>query len=98
MRYRAAMPTNEAPEGEPLGFNIDIGEILKDVTKPKRRTARRSSSSRGGAGDMDAAIRRAIRVELADVERALKQLAEEVVRLRRANEDLAKKVARALRS
>ena len=47
---------------------------------------------------MDAAIRRAIRVELADVERALKQLAEEVVRLRRANEDLAEKVSRALRS
>jgi cell division septum initiation protein DivIVA len=47
---------------------------------------------------MDAAIRRAIRVELADVERALRQLADEVVRLRRANEELAEKVARSLRS
>ena len=47
---------------------------------------------------MDAAVRRAIRAELADVERALKQLAEEVVRLRRANEELADKVARSLRS
>ena len=91
------MATKEPTEGQPLGFNIDIGEILKEVTKPKRR--RRSSTSRSsGAGDVDAAIRRAVRVELADVERALKQLAEEVVRLRRANEDLAEKVARALRS
>ena len=90
MRYRAGMPANE-----PQGFSIDIGEILKDVTKPKRRTTRRSTST---SGDMDAAIRRAIRVELADVERALKQLAEEVVRLRRANEELAEKVARSLRS
>lgn len=91
MRYRAAMP----PVDEPQGFNIDIGEILKDVTKPRRRSTRRST---GTAGDMDAAIRRAIRVELADVERALKQLAQEVVRLRRANEELAEKVARSLRS
>ena len=90
MEYRPAMP----PANEPQGFSIDIGDILKEVTKPKRRT-RRSTSS---AGDMDAAIRRAIRVELADVERALKQLAEEVVRLRRANEELADKVARSLRS
>jgi hypothetical protein len=43
---------------------------------------------------MDAALRRAVRVELADVERALKQLAAEIVKLRRANEDLAAKVAR----
>ncbi|HEX7347739.1 MAG TPA: hypothetical protein VF253_13175 [Candidatus Limnocylindrales bacterium] len=84
-----------APSDEPQGFNIDIGEILKQATKPKRRTTRRSTSSRT---DMDAAIRRAIRVELADVERALKQLAEEVVRLRRANEELADRVARSLRS
>jgi len=98
-RYRAVMATKEPTEGQPLGFSIDIGEILKEVTKPKRRATRRSSASRSaGAGDMDAAIRRAIRVELADVERALKQLAEEVVRLRRANQDLAEKVARALRS
>jgi hypothetical protein len=91
MEYRPAM----APSDEPQGFNIDIGEILKQATKPKRRTTRRSTSS---GTDMDAAIRRAIRVELADVERALKQLAEEVVRLRRANEELADRVARSLRS
>jgi hypothetical protein len=84
-----------APSDEPQGFSIDIGEILKQATKPKRRTTRRATSS---GTDMDAAIRRAIRVELADVERALKQLAEEVVRLRRANEELADKVARSLRS
>jgi predicted nuclease with TOPRIM domain len=91
MEYRPAM----APADEPQGFSIDIGEILKEVTKQKRRTRRRSTS---GASDMDAAIRRAIRVELADVERALRQLADEVVRLRRANEELAEKVARSLRS
>jgi hypothetical protein len=76
---------------EPVGFNIDIGEILRDATKPRRRrTSSRSSSS----NDMDAALRRAVRVELADVERALKDLAVEVGKLRRANEDLADKVAR----
>jgi hypothetical protein len=46
---------------------------------------------------MDAAVRRAIRAELADVERALKLLAEEIVRLRRANEDLADKVTKLTR-
>jgi hypothetical protein len=71
---------------EPAGFSIDIGDILRDVTKPRRR--------RSSTNDMDAALRRAVRVELADVERALKQLAAEVVKLRRANEDLAAKVAR----
>jgi hypothetical protein len=74
---------------EPAGFSIDIGDILGDLTKPRRRRASTST--------MDAALRRAVRVELADVERALKQLAAEVVRLRRANEDLADKVARLTR-
>ena len=75
---------------EPVGFNIDIGEILRDATKPRRRrTTTRSSSN-----DMDAALRRAVRVELTDVERALKDLAVEVGKLRRANEDLAAKVTR----
>jgi hypothetical protein len=73
---------------EPAGFSIDIGDILREATKPRRR--RRTTSS----NDMDAALRRAVRVELVDVERALKQLAEEVVRLRRANEDLADKITR----
>ena len=83
--YRTAMPTDE-----PQGFNIDIGDILRDVTK-QRTTRRRTTSS---SNDMDAAIRRAIRVELADVERALRELATEVVRLRKANEKLADQVAK----
>jgi hypothetical protein len=69
------------------GFSIDIGEILKDVTGTKRRTTRRRTST-SSSGDMDAALRRAVRVELADVERSLKLLADEVVRLRRSNEEL----------
>jgi hypothetical protein len=77
---------------EPLGFSIDIGKILKDVAGTKRRTTRRSSSS--SSNDMDAALRRAVRVELTGVERALKLLADEVVRLRKANEALAAQVAK----
>jgi hypothetical protein len=46
---------------------------------------------------MDAALRGAVRAELVDVERALKLVATEVVRLRRANEDLADKVAKLTR-
>lgn len=91
------MPTDEPGANEPLGFNIDIGEILRDtgLTGPKRRTRRRSTStSRSSSSDMDAAVRRAIRVELAGVERAVRDLAEEVVRLRRANERLADQVAK----
>ena len=71
---------------KPVGFSIDIGDILGDLTTPKRRRASTTT--------MDAAVRRAVRVEMADVERALKQLATEVVRLRRANEDLADRIAR----
>ena len=90
------MPTDESAANEPLGFNIDIGEILRDagVTGPKRRTKRRTTTTRASSSDMDAAVRRAIRVELADVERALRELAEEVVRLRRANERLADQIAK----
>jgi hypothetical protein len=76
---------------EPRGFSIDIDKILKDVTGTRRRTTRRTSSS---SNDMDAALRRAVRVELADVERSLKLLADEVVRLRKANEALATQVAK----
>ena len=73
---------------EPVGFDIDIGKILRDtgLTRTKRR--------RPSTTTADAAIRRAVRVELEPIERALKTLAEEVARLRRANEDLADKVAR----
>jgi hypothetical protein len=82
-----------APDDQPRGFSIDIGEILKDVVGPKRRTTRRRSSS-SSSNDMDAALRRAVRVELADVERALKLLAEEVVRLRKVNDALVAQVAK----
>ena len=83
------MATGDSDDTKPLGFSIDIGEILKDVTKARRTTRTRRTSTT----DMDAALRRAVRAELVDVERALKLLATEVVRLRRANEDLADKVA-----
>jgi ubiquinone biosynthesis protein UbiJ len=83
-------------ESKPLGFSIDIGEILKDVTGTRRRsTTRRSRSTT--SNDMDAAVRRAVRAELADVGKALRQLADEVVRLRRANEALAAKIDRLTR-
>jgi hypothetical protein len=96
-RYRGAMPTDDGSGGdEPLGFNIDIGKILRDATTPRRTTRRRSSTaSRSTASsDMDAAVRRAVRAELVDVVRALKLLADEVVRLRRANEALVAQVAK----
>lgn len=75
---------------KPAGFSIDIGDILREATKPRPRR-------RAATNDMDAALRRAVRVELADVERALRTLAAEVVRLRKANEDLADKIARLTR-
>ncbi len=81
-----------ASDDQAHGFSIDIGEILKDVTGTKRRTTRRRSTT--SSNDMDAALRRAVRVELADVERSLKLLADEVVRLRKANEALAMQVAK----
>ena len=85
------MPTDD----QPLGFNIDIGDILEGVSKATRPPTRRRTTTTSRSGtDMDAALRRAVRAELVDVERALKQLAEEVVRLRKANEALAAKVAR----
>jgi hypothetical protein len=71
-----------APDDTAHGFSIDIGEILKDVAGTKRRTTRRRSST-SSSNDMDAALRRAVRVELADVERSLKLLADEVAKLRR---------------
>jgi hypothetical protein len=77
-----------ASNDDPRPFSIDIGEILKDVTGTKRRTTR-SRARTSSSSDMDAALRRAVRAELTDVERSLKLLADEVVRLRRANEDLA---------
>jgi len=91
MGYRDAMGTDD----QPLGLSIDIGKILKDVTAPpKRRSTRSRSTSSRSSNDMDAAMRRAVRAELGDVERALRDLAEEVVRLRRAQEALADRVAK----
>jgi hypothetical protein len=82
-------------DSKPLGFSIDIGEILKDVTGTRRKTTRRSRST--SSSDMDAAVRRAVRAELTDVGKALRQLADEVVRLRRANEALGAKIDRLTR-
>jgi predicted nucleic acid-binding Zn-ribbon protein len=79
------------PSDEPQGFSLDIEKILKDVTGTRRRTTRPRSTS---SNDMDAAVRRAVRAELVEVERALKTLAEEVVRLRKSNEALAAKIAK----
>jgi hypothetical protein len=87
-RYRRAV----TDPSKPAGFSIDIGDILREATKPRRRRTTRAATN-----DMDAALRRAVRVELADVERALKALATEVGKLRRANEDLAEKIARLTR-
>ena len=84
-----------ATSDEPRGFSIDIGEILKDVAGTRRRTSR--TRSRSSTSDMDSALRRAVRVELADVERSLKLLADEVVRLRKSNEALADKVDRLIK-
>jgi hypothetical protein len=86
LEYRPPMASDE-----PRGFSLDIDKILKDVTGTRRRSTRSRSSS---SNDMDAALRRAVRVELADVERSLKLLADEIVRLRRANEALATAVAK----
>lgn len=77
---------------QPLGFSLD--DILKEL-KPKRRTSRRRTTN--SSSDMDAAVRRAVRAELVDMERALKALAAEVVKLRKANEALASKIARLTR-
>lgn len=84
------MATDDPSDAQPQGFSIDIGDILRSATAPKRRTTRRTTTT----GSMDTAIRQAIRAEMKDVERALRDLAEEVVRLRKANEDLAARVAK----
>ncbi len=82
-------------DDQPLGLSIDIGKILKDVTDPpKRRSTRSRGTTSRSSNDMDAAMRRAVRAELGDVERALRDIAEEVVRLRKAQEALADKVAK----
>jgi hypothetical protein len=92
---------SDNPSDEPLGFNLDIGKILKEATSPPKRrrtTTSRSRSTSSGSSDMDAALRRAVRVEVEDVKRGLKDLAEEVVRLRRANEELLDKLDRIIKA
>ena len=92
------MATDDNDPTRPLGFSIDIGEILKDVAGTRRKTStRRTTASRSSSTDMDAAVRRAVRAELQDVGKALRQLADEVVRLRRTNEALADEVAKLAR-
>ena len=91
------MATDDPSDTHPVGFNIDIGEILRGATAPKRRTTRTRTASTSVSGAMDTVVRQAIRAEMKDVEKALRDLADEVVRLRRANEDLAAKVARLTR-
>ena len=89
------MATDDDSGTDPLGFSIDIGKILHDATTGATRTRRRRTTTKASsAGDMDDAVRRAVRAELADVTRGLKARAEEVVRLRRANEVLADKIDR----
>ncbi|MFN8628987.1 MAG: hypothetical protein U0838_01295 [Chloroflexota bacterium] len=84
---------------KPLGFNLtDLGKVLEDAVTPTKR--RRTSSTRGrstSTSDMDAALRRAVRVELEDTNRAIKDLTAEVTRLRKSNEDLLAKLARLAR-
>jgi hypothetical protein len=92
------MPTDDTSDPQPLGFSIDIGEILRGATAPKPRRRTTTTRATGGGSmtqkQLDTIVRRAMRVELEDVATALKALATEVVRLRRANEDLADKVDR----
>ena len=73
---------------DPVGFNLDFDQVLRDLTKTRRRRTRPATN------DMDAAVRRAVRAEMDDIERTLKALVAEVARLRRANEDLADRIAR----
>ena len=75
-------------DDRPVGFNLDFDQVLRDLTKPRRRRARPATN------DMDAALRRVVRAELDDVERTLKALVAEVARLRKSNDDLADRIAR----
>lgn len=81
---------------KPLGFNLnDLGKVLEDaVTPTKRRRTSTSRSRSSSSNDMDAALRRAVRVELEDTNRAIRDLTDEVTRLRKSNEDLLAKLAR----
>ena len=76
---------------KPVGFNIDLDQVLKDLSGTRRRRTRPATN------DMDAAVRRAVRAEMDDIERTLKALVVEVARLRKANEDLDDRIARLLK-
>jgi hypothetical protein len=80
---------------KPMGFSInDLGKVLEDAVKPTRRRSTASRSRSASSNDMDAALRRAVRVELEDTNRALRDLTDEVARLRTSNEALLAKLAR----
>ena len=76
---------------KPVGFNLDLDQVLKDLSGTRRRRTRPATN------DMDAAVRRAVRAEMDDIERTLKALVVEVTRLRKANEDLDDRIARLLK-
>jgi len=82
-------------------LNLDLGAIFgraprrrTSTTSSRKRTSTPHSSSRAGSGDLDRAVRAAVRAELAPLERALRDLADEVERLRRAQEETAVRVGR----
>jgi hypothetical protein len=80
---------------KPMGFNLnDLGKVLEDAVTPTKRRSTSSRSRSTSSNDMDAALRRAVRVELEDTNRAIKDLTDEVARLRKSNEDLLTKLAR----
>jgi phage-related tail protein len=83
---------------KPLGFNLnDLGKVLEGAVTPAKRRRTTTSRSSSSSNDMDAALRRAVRVELEDTNRAIKDLTDEVTRLRKSNEDLLAKLARLAR-
>ncbi|HJP87874.1 MAG TPA: hypothetical protein VJ850_02430 [Candidatus Limnocylindrales bacterium] len=77
---------------KPVGFSLDLDQVLKDLSGTTRRRRARPATN-----DMDAAVRRAVRTEMDDVERVLKALVAEVARLRKSNEDLDDRIARLLK-
>ncbi len=83
---------------KPLGFNLnDLGKVLEGAVTPKTRRRTTTSRSSTSSSSMDAALRRAVRVELEDTNRAIKDLTAEVERLRTSNEDLLAKLAKLAR-
>jgi transcriptional regulator with XRE-family HTH domain len=82
--------------GNALRISLDdlFGRKRRRTTPRGRTTTTRRSTTRSGAGDMDAAVRAAVRAEMAPLERLLRDLVAEVTRLRRAEEDTAARLGR----